>query len=367
MRNALDFLILSLIAATFVLVLRVRKVEEGERSAFQETNLTLASDQHGNESLVVSAILAGRRTLFIIDTAYAGAPVLSTSFMEVERMCDSGSVQERFLKASRLLRKRSERGGSIYRNLISPGLCRAFTSGCTMRLMGIAETVENQADMLLCPSLVLEGGEVGPTRWDMQGDAFVSNPLPLSTHILTMDYILHRSPCHILPGKGKLIFGASGKGEGFSMQKATMLGGSFLVPFRVGGVTLMVVVDTGAATTLSLSSTTAKRVVSCERGDGEWKALQMGVNGEHVCSDLFYAKVEVGGLNLGSVPIFSNSSPVQGADAYAGMGLLRCLDMRIEEGRIGFRPSGLPFVPPSDKSILRGTCSNTNLPDCAKI
>ena len=29
--------------------------------------------------------------------------------------------------------------------------CRSFTSGCTMRLMGIGTTTEARADMLLCP------------------------------------------------------------------------------------------------------------------------------------------------------------------------------------------------------------------------
>ena len=45
----------------------------------QHHPLHLLDDGTGNESLIVDGTLAGDRVLFLLDTAYAGAPVLSIS------------------------------------------------------------------------------------------------------------------------------------------------------------------------------------------------------------------------------------------------------------------------------------------------
>jgi len=58
------------------------------------------------------------------------------------------------------------------------------------------------------------------------------------------------------------------------------------------------------------------------------------------------ATVQIGKLNLGTVNVFANTHDVAGADGYAGMGLLRALDMWIDPSRIGFRRSGLPTRTP---------------------
>ena len=81
--------------------------------------------------------------------------------------------------------------------------------------------------------------------------------------------------------------------------------------------------------------------------------------GERVCSDVVHARVRVGGLDLGDVEVFANASEVEGADGYAGMGLLRALDLWLEPGRLGVRRSGLP--PRGSDVTAAGDCGRGDL------
>jgi hypothetical protein len=90
---------------------------------------------------------------------------------------------------------------------------------------------------------------------------------------------------------------------------------------------------------------------------------QRGVNGEEVCSDMLLADVNIGTIALGTVSVLANDTPVQGSDGYAGMALLRALDMRFEPNRVGVRRSGLPVRTPTGHSP--GTCGKP-LPPCTR-
>lgn len=71
--------------------------------------LTLARDATGNESLILEGDVAGQtRALFMVDTAYAGAPVLSTSYLAVQDTCGGprANTSERFARCVRALRLR---------------------------------------------------------------------------------------------------------------------------------------------------------------------------------------------------------------------------------------------------------------------
>jgi hypothetical protein len=180
-----------------------------------------------------------------------------------------------------------------------------------------------------------------------------------------MDYLLHRAPCLIRPGVSHIRFRAdsSTHARGFVMHSpAKFVGGAFAVPMRVGGAVLQIVVDTGAAAALSLSAAAVDRLEVCDVS-GQ-RAYQSGVNGERVCSDVLYAPVRVlDTLDLGLVPVFANSEDVQGADGYAGMGLLRALDLWMQPDAIGFRTSGLS-VARNVTSTTEGTC-RSKPPSCA--
>jgi hypothetical protein len=122
-----------------------------------------------------------------------------------------------------------------------------------------------------------------------------------------------------------------------------------------------IVLDTGASISISISSTSLEKITTCSIDDPSKHIRQRGVNGEEVCSDMLLADVSIGTLKLGVVSLLANDTPVQGSDGYAGMALLRALDMRFEPNRVSVRRSGLPTRTPQGHSL--GTCGRT-LPTC---
>lgn len=204
--------------------------------------------------------------------------------------------------------------------------------------------------MLLCHPLRLGPWWVGSSAID--ADILVTNPLPGTPHILTMDFLMHRAPALIRMRASELQLYARTRPTGFTFHAANFVGGTPVVPMVVGGVTLSIVLDSGAAAPLSLAAASAARVQ--ERRALDQHITQVGVNGERVCSEAFTSHVVVGGHAVGSVVVFSNNHDVQGADGYAGLGLLRALDLWLEPTRIGTRPSGL--LPRTPKLLKEGGC-----------
>jgi hypothetical protein len=329
--------------------------------------LHLVRDEAGNESLVIESFFKrGESTLFLIDTAYAGAPVMSLNYLSGKRglpvSSEVGSVQDRYKRTVTFLRSKEIDTSRAVHDILYSKTCRAFQSGCTMRLMGIGETAENQADLLLCPPL-LSGISSVPVP---KADIFVTNPLAGSIHILTMDYLLHRSPAILMPNKGKLELAVPfvdrmAKSHSFEFFTPTNVGGSFVVPITVGGTKASVVIDTGSSATLSLSPKFSTLIKNCE--DEKKIVNQVGVNGEKVCSTVLKTDIRLGNFVIKG-PVLVNTLEVQGADGYAGMGLLRAFDVWLEPGKVGFRLSGLPVELPS--SILsEGKCTNV-VPMCKR-
>lgn len=217
-----------------------------------------------------------------------------------------------------------------------------------MKLMGIGSVREQQSDMLLCPSLrfrTTEGMMASP-RGRVDADVFVTNPLPQSVHILTCDYLMHMSPAMIDVERGRLLL-CMGAVESMSARtRMTMLpvrqsGGAFVVPVTLGGEMFNVTVDTGAPGPVSLGVDAAARLRKCVH---QGKAVrQFGVNGENVCSDIIQTTLDFCGHRADDVPVFANSSRVEGTDGYMGMGVLRAFNIFIASDGIGFQVNGLPL------------------------
>ena len=316
-----------------------------------------------SESLIVQATVAGRHgSLFHIDTGYAGAPVLSTSYLATRPVAMGGTIHERFRQTSVLLKKRitdDDRHRAVAA-LTATRTCRAFTSGCTMRLMGIAETSEMQADMLLCPALSLSDD---PSHTSM-GDVFVTHPLHGNVHILTCDFLLHHAPSVLLVKQGELVLSAQGARaeeleSTFDFHPAYFVGGAFAINVVVGGASLRIVVDTGAAITLSLGRSAMNKIRTCHIPEnGAQKVHQVGVHGESTCSSAFDVDVRLGKIRLNGVTTFANSDEVEGADGYMGIGLLRMMDLWLEPTRIGFRLNGLSA---ETSRTTKGTCGERDI------
>ena len=90
----------------------------------------------------------------MIDTGYAGPPVLSACYLAVNDPTQD-DVDQRFRKITQRLDAgvTTDRQHRAIDEFINARGCLAYTSGCTMRLMGIGSTQEQQADMLMCDML----------------------------------------------------------------------------------------------------------------------------------------------------------------------------------------------------------------------
>lgn len=346
--------------SVFVLVLVVLRslLSTRRRGAVR---VRLMTDQLGNEAMITTARISGAPAFFMVDTAYAGAPVLSTSYLSLRGTGSYAmSDEERYrLVVDGLRGVTADERHAAVRRFLTTNTCRSYTSGCTMRLMGIGSTTETQTDMILCDNVRFDNADT------FSSDVFVTHPLQSSVHILTMDSLLHRSPCVIMPAKETMLWHVNSPllRASFEFHTPTYVGGAMRVTMRVGGADLEIVVDTGAAAPLSIAASTIDRIRTCERPAEDMRALQRGVNGEDVCSDRFLVEVAIGQIDLGRVEAFANSIDVTGADGYAGLGLLRMLDMWISPERIGFRRSGLPSKSP--KGLSRGACASRPVFRCA--
>ena len=111
-----------------------------------------------------------------------------------------------------------------------------------------------------------------------------------------------------------------------------------------------------ASAPLSLNKTTATARTG---GDVESarKVVQTGVNGERVCSDVIRATVRIMSLDFGRMQVLVNQTPTRNADGYAGMGMLRAMDILFEAERIGFRRSGLETRDLPDSVLRAGRCA----------
>jgi hypothetical protein len=214
-----------------------------------------------------------------------------------------------------------------------------------MRLMGIGDVQEQQADMLLCGPLRIRSidGTMAAPMTRVDANVFVTNPLPTSVHILTCDYLVHASPTLLDIGQNKLRLFLSQTETvtlraTMTMHPIQMSGGAFVVPVQLGGVAFRVTVDTGAPGPVSLGRNAGARMKSCMR---EKKALhQEGVNGERVCSEITRTDMLFSGIMVRDVPVFVNDTEVEGVDGYVGMGVLRAFNILILADAIGFAANG---------------------------
>lgn len=324
-----------------------------------------------NESLVLQGRMAGKEQLFMLDTGYAGPPVLSASYLATGgRPWPLASVQQAFARAiQNMARVTTDDQHAAIDQFLRRGRCQAYTSGCTMRLMGIGATQEQQADMLLCEMLELKtrGGRYAaperPTR--ALADVFVTNPLPSSVHILTCDFLMHAAPVLVAIGRQELCLNLTSEAYLAARARSCMLeahfsGGAYVVPFTIGSETFRCTVDTGAPGPISLGAQAGARLRACAASATPHAVHQTGVNGERICSQIVEATVQFCNVEYERVPLFVNDSDVDQVDGYVGMGFLRAFDILITPTAIGFAPNGNAMREAKEfyKSSSATTCEN---------
>lgn len=330
----------------------------------------IVNDEHGmNESIVLEAKLNNQyNTLFMLDTGYAGPPVLSSTYLSIQKKCVQGTVLQRYRQSLKHIKQGvtdDERHRAIDL-LLQDGRCQAFTSGCTMKLVGIGSVVEQQADMLLCPMVSFKNcfGLFVKTKnsYKVDADVLVTNPLPSSVNILTCDYLTHSLPTMIDMYNQNLCLNMSNLQtlavEGtFSKIPIKLVGGAFVVPIEIGDIEIEVTVDTGAPGPVCLGKSAASKIKKYWKGKTPRKILQKGVNGEEICSDILFSSLVIAGIEFEEVGVFLNNKNIEDVDGYIGLGVLKSLDILMLSTNIGFRRSGIP--PRTDFSFAtQGECKN---------
>ena len=309
--------------------------------------LHLVNFDDNNEVLVLQAQISKMKTLFMLDTGYAGPPVLSSNFIGM-KLNTKLNVSEQYKDVMvRMKDNNEETQNKAIDTFIQKQHCFTYTSGCTMRLMSIGTTQEQQADMLMCPMLELKNKSntyVSPKyESGAKADVFVTNPMKGCIHILTCDFLMHSSPCQISFKNKELNLNISlaeyaVKRTFFKMFPFKLSGGAFVVDIKVENETFSCTVDTGAPGPLCLGANAIDRL-RCIKKVGSLN--QIGINGEKLCSQVVETNVTFAGKTWKNMLVFVNDSNVDHVDGYIGLGLLRAFDILISYDGIGFKESGL--------------------------
>ena len=356
-------LVLRILLILFILLWMLVRFR-GRRSG-NTAQLHLVTVHSLDEVLLLECRLAGQDCLFLVDTGYAGPSVLSASYLAVGDP-QSVAVDVRYKEIVKRLRTDvdEDKQHDALNRFLATTRCKPYTSGCTMRLMSIGSTQEQQADMLLCDRLEMRcnGRWIAPES-NAMADVFVTHPLPMSVHILTCDYLIHNGPSLLEIGKGKLHLNLDASHElavrsRVRMQPHRMSGGAFVVRVRLSGIDVELTVDTGAPGGISVSQDVA--IKECKRI--RRKVEQVGVNGERMCSELIAVDVDFSDWHFGSMPVLINDSPTEDTDGFVGMGFLRGFDIFVAHDGIGFVRNNLePRTIAEYSNISQGECESVSL------
>ena len=297
----------------------------------------------GTDSIYVEAWLGERAMPVMVDTGYAGPPVLNTSSLGHEEayIKENGLDAWNALSLERKVRA-VQRGRSAYGSAVRRAKgagCVSFTSGCTMRLMGISSTQERAANLLLCrrASFVApDGGLCAPmSSGGSSSDVWVTNHVAATPHILTMDYLRHAAPAVLDIASGTMRFPALGweaSRPAWKRASTRVSGGAYLLKCVVAGEEGMFTLDTGYGGTFALSASFAARARSGLSPTGS-RLEQHGVHAERVRSSVAVARGNrIAGARLDDdLPVLCNSTDVDGADGYVGVGVLRMFEIAFAQ------------------------------------
>lgn len=304
-----------------------------------ENRVRLHLQGGNNPCLLVKFKVKGYHSVFLIDTGFAGAPVLNSSLLKGLKSEDS-SYETAFNVATQM--KSNNRNNFLsVQEFTKHNKCTEYTSGCTLRLMGIGATQEKSSDMLLCPAIELEhtNGGYADCKKNVElpsSDVFMTNSDMRSPHIMTIDYLIHISPL-IIDFDAQVMKYGIGMAEllasqvTFNQCTTEFSGGAFVAVVTVGGVPVRCTVDTGASVTISISNSKREKMISKPLNK---RLKQMGINGENICSDIHEADVVFCGTTIKNAVVFVNSNEVEDTDGYIGIGLLKCFNLFILENSL---------------------------------
>lgn len=288
-----------------------------------------------NPSIAIPFRVGNYQSVFILDTGYAGAPVLNTKILDVKF---DGDDIDSYLERISHVTCSNEAANRKLDNFKTSNSCIDYTSGCVLRLMGIGETSEKASDMLLCPHIAMKSASsseylnvkknVGIT----EADVLMTNHELNSPHILTLDYLRHLAPCvlHLRQNRMSLAMGNAEfvyeRAQSHHISSET-IGGAYVCALEINGVTIRCTVDTGASTTVCIGSSVLRRIKNYNQTEEHIE--QIGINSEVICSEIVLANVKFCTGSFLDVPVFVNQQEVEETDGYVGLGFLQAFDLLI--------------------------------------
>jgi len=340
-----------------------------KRKPSKEVPLHLVKTPSGSQVMLIDVRLGdGSYALFQVDTAFGGPPMLSKTYLsQVPPVYAAGNVQKRYSQAANAKGGSEDGAGeeAVERFLARCKNCRTFASGCSMQLMSIDAIQTHHSDLILAPALQLQG-KLPSSSSSFESDVLLTHSLPGSVHILTLDYMMHRSPVLIQPGK--ITFHASLSWyDSFRMVEVRHVAGVFAIPIEVDGVGMEVMLDTGSSTGLTLNRSAFRRLPrgtnpsSSSSSAVHKHIVQRGVNGERTCNNLSLHRIVLAGYEVDADPlpvmVKATDGSVSGeVDGYMGLPFLRAFDLWMEQDKIGVRPSGKRAKGPPASVLREGKC-----------
>jgi len=377
-----------------VSVLLLRRHAPHARFTGTDASSTLFTDERGS-CLLLAGRVKGVDGFYLLDTGYAGPPVLNTLYLHVLQRSPglrsrSGNDDHASARRTmRALRSSSSHGGArrhadaaadadadadaLQRYMRETGSID-FTAGCRVRLMGISATTERHSDLILSDELLFlapQGRFASPrANTDLpRGDVLVTNRIANTPHILTADYIRHHAPCHLaisqsrvewcVPNARFLYLTSVG---GFANVPCAIAGGAYIVVVAAGGGEFRCVLDTGSESCLTIGSKAAARMSACV-STGRTTSSS-GVGGRATCNRIVSANVRLAGRTLAACPVSVSSFDDSSVDGFVGMGVLRCFDWLLTARAVFARSNGARHVGADDASGSDGACDAPPVPKC---
>ena len=373
-----------------VSALLLRRHAPHARFTGTDASSTLFTDERGS-CLLLAGRVKGVAGFYLLDTGYAGPPVLNTLYLHVLQRSpdlrsqggsDEHASARRTMRAMRSSSLRADADADADADVDADALQRYmretgsidFTAGCRVRLMGISATTERHSDLILSDELLFlapEGRFASPrANTDLpRGDVLVTNRIANTPHILTADYIRHHAPCHLaisqarvewcVPNARFLYLTSVG---GFANVPCAITGGAYIVVVAAGGGEFRCVLDTGSESCLTIGSKAAARMSACV-STGRTTSSS-GVGGRTACSRIVSANVRLAGRTLATCPVSVSSFDDSSVDGFVGMGVLRCFDWLLTARAVFARPNGARHVGADDASATDGACDAPSVPAC---
>lgn len=316
-----------------------------------------------NIAFVVRARLGTHDTAFVVDTGFAGPPLLSLPFLCTESGTRK-SASAHHSEGSSLAETKESKQHSALNRFISKNACVSYTAGCSVNLVGIGSSTNVTSDTILAPPILLlaaDGSVVcGKTCAGLPMADVVSTTPMATTHILTLDWLRQLAPCCLMPSSQKIALAIPPQSmaslrPSFTSVTREMSGGAFVAHIKVGGVSMRATVDTGAVVFVAIGATAARKVQECSVHPPK-KVNQAGVNGEQICSEVVSSTVEFAGVEV-SVPVYMNDTDLGDVDAYIGAAFLVGFDLLVMGDELLARKSGQINTKLLDPSMKRGGCS----------